>query len=164
MGNAGIQNPGWRWGMGEDVNQNRLAALSFCHARALVIMTQTFSPSMTSGRGHYDLDAWKVSRQLVGAIYRLTQGFPREEMFGLTSQMRRASVSIPSNIAEGAARAGSREYAQFLNLARGSLSELETQLFIAADLGYIKSDHPVFTMVDRVSKLVTGLHKAIRNR
>lgn len=124
----------------------------------------TLSLSTTSGRGHYDLDAWKLSRKLVSAIYRLTQAFPKEEMFGLTAQMRRASVSIPSNIAEGAARNGSREYAHFLNLARGSLSELETQLFIASDLGYIKSDHPIFSMVDRVSRLVTGLHKAIRNR
>jgi four helix bundle protein len=127
-------------------------------------MMNTPSLSTTSGRGHYDLDAWKASRTLVSAIYRVTQTFPREEVFGLTAQMRRASVSIPSNIAEGAARTGSREYAQFLNVARGSLSELETQLFIASDLGYIRSDHPVFAMVGRVSKLVTGLHRAIRNR
>lgn len=113
---------------------------------------------------HYDLDAWKESRKLVSAIYRVTQAFPKEEMFGLTAQMRRASVSIPSNIAEGAARIGSREYAQFLNVARGSLSELETQLFIACDLGYLNIDHPVLAMVSRVSKLVTGLHRAIRGR
>jgi four helix bundle protein len=124
----------------------------------------TLSLCTTSGRGHYSLDAWKESRKLVSAIYRVTQAFPKEEMFGLTAQMRRASVSIPSNIAEGAARTGSREYAQFLNVARGSLSELETQLFIACDLGYISSDHPVLGMVNRVAKLVTALHKAIRNR
>ncbi|MGH6689730.1 MAG: four helix bundle protein [Gammaproteobacteria bacterium] len=120
--------------------------------------------SRFGSRGHYELDAWKVSRKLVSAIYRLTQTFPREEQFGLAAQMRRASVSIPSNIAEGAARTGSREYAHFLNVARGSASELETQLFIASDLGYIESDHAIFSMVDRVSKLVTGLHKTIRNR
>jgi four helix bundle protein len=113
---------------------------------------------------HYDLEAWKESRRLVTEIYRVTQAFPKEEMFGLTAQMRRASVSIPSNIAEGAARTGSREYAQFLNVARGSLSELETQLFIACDLGYISNDHPVLVMLRQVSKLVTGLHKAIRGR
>ena len=120
--------------------------------------------SMTGRRAHYDLDAWKISRKLVGEIYRLTQTFPKAELFGLVAQMRRASVSIPSNIAEGAARTSSREYAQFLNVARGSLSELETQVFIATDLGYISSDHPIFSIIDRASKLITGLHKAIRNR
>ena len=124
----------------------------------------TLSLSTNSGRGHYDLDAWKASRELVSVVYRVTQSFPKEEMFGLTAQMRRASVSVPSNIAEGAARTGSREYTQFLNVARGSLSELETQLFIACDLGYMGSDHPVFAMISRVSKLVSGLHGAIRNR
>jgi four helix bundle protein len=124
----------------------------------------TLSLCTTSGRGHYSLHAWKESRKLVSASYRVTQAFPKEEMFGLTAQMRRASVSIPSNIAEGAARTGSRECAQFLNVARGSLSELETQLFIACDLGYINSDHPVLVTVNRVAKLVTALHKAIRNR
>ena len=124
----------------------------------------TLTLCQLSGRPHYDLDAWKESRKLVSAIYRATQAFPKEEMFGLTAQMRRAAVSVPSNIAEGAARTGSREYAQFLSVARGSLSELETQLFIACDLGYLSGDHPVLAMVSRVSKLVTGLHKAIRNR
>ena len=111
---------------------------------------------------HYKLDAWRVSRQLVVAIYRLTQQFPKQELFGLTSQMRRAAVSIPSNIAEGAARSGRREFIQFLNIARGSLNELETQLLIAADLGYVPQDDPSFAMVNRVSKVITGLLKAIR--
>ena len=113
------------------------------------------------GRAHYNLNAWRLSRQLVAAVYRLTQAFPKEELFGLTSQMRRAAISIPSNIAEGAARTGVREFAQFLNVARGSLSELETQLLIAGDLGYMRRDHPIFDTVDRVSKLITGLHKSI---
>mgnify|MGYP001390941432 FL=1 len=121
------------------------------------------SPSATTweGRAHYSLDAWKVSRQLVGDVYRITQRFPKEEVFGLTSQLRRAAVSIPSNIAEGAARTGSREFGQFLNIARGSLGELETQLLIAGDLGYISIEHPIYQTVDRVSKLITGLHKRI---
>ncbi|MGH8569845.1 MAG: four helix bundle protein [Gammaproteobacteria bacterium] len=100
---------------------------------------------------------------MVKDVYLLTQKFPREEMFGLVAQMRRAAVSIPSNIAEGAARTGDREFAQFLNVARGSLSELETQLLIASDLGYINSNDPVFGVVDQVSRLVTGLHKAVRS-
>jgi four helix bundle protein len=115
------------------------------------------------GRGHYKLEAWKVSRALVKSIYLLTQSFPKEEVFGLTSQMRRAAVSIPSNIAEGAARAGNKEFAQFLNMARGSLSELETQLLIACDLEYMSSDDPVFDVVDHVSRLITGLHKTVRS-
>jgi len=97
-----------------------------------------------------------------GRSNRLTQPFPKEELFGLTSQMRRAAASIPSNIAEGAARTGNREFAQFLNVARGSLSELETQLLIAIDLGYIKKDDHVFQLLDRVSRLITGLHKTVR--
>jgi four helix bundle protein len=112
-------------------------------------------------RGHYDLDAWKIARELVKSIYLLTRAFPREEIFGLTAQMRRAAVSIPSNIAEGAARAGDKEFAHFLNIARGSVSELETQLIIASDLAYIELNNPVFELVDRVSRLITGLHKAV---
>ncbi len=114
------------------------------------------------GRGHYRLEAWKFSMELVQNVYELTQGFPKEEIFGLTAQLRRAAVSIPSNIAEGAARVGRKEFAQFLNVARGSLSELETQLLIAAGLGYVKGDHPIFAAVDRVSRLITGLHKNVR--
>jgi four helix bundle protein len=115
------------------------------------------------GRGHYTLDAWKVSRALVKSIYELTRTFPKEEMFGLTAQIRRSAISIPSNIAEGAARTGEKEFAHFLNIARGSVSELETQLLLASDLGYIKSDHSIFEAVDRVSRLVTGLHKTVRS-
>jgi four helix bundle protein len=125
------------------------------------VMGAGYETRTWSGRAHYNLDAWRLSRQLVAAVYRLTQGFPKEELFGLTSQMRRAAVSVPCNIAEGSARKGEREFAQFLNIARGSLSELETQLVIAGDLGYMSLDHPIFDTVDRVSKLITGLHKTI---
>ena len=121
-------------------------------------------PRNWDGRGHFRLDAWKVSRQLVVTVYRLTRGFPKEELFGLTSQLKRASISIPSNIAEGAARSGRREFAQFLNIARGSLSELETQLIIATDLGYLSLDDPVFASIERVSKLLTGLHKTVSGK
>ena len=69
-------------------------------------------------RGHYKLEAWKSAQELVLSVYRLTQAFPKEETFGLTAQLGRAVVTIPSNIAEGAARAGEREFAQFLNIAR----------------------------------------------
>jgi four helix bundle protein len=110
-------------------------------------------------RPHYKLDAWTEAMALVNAVYRVTQAFPKEELYRLSSQMRRAAVSVPSNLAEGAARNGSKEFAQFLSIARGSLSELETQLLIAADLGYMERKHPVFGSLDRVSRLITGLHK-----
>jgi four helix bundle protein len=113
-------------------------------------------------RGHHKLEAWKKARELVVSVYRLSQAFPKEEMFGLTAQMRRAAVSIPSNIAEGAARTGDREFAQFLSIAKGSLSELETQLLIATDLGYMKSNDPAFELLELVARLLTGLHKSVR--
>jgi len=121
-------------------------------------------PGIPAGRAHHGLEAWKLSRKLATDVYTLTKTFPKEEMFGLTAQIRRCAVSIPSNIAEGAARSGSKEFAQFLSIARGSASELETQLLIAADLGYINESAPVFALVDRVSRLLTGLHKTIRSQ
>jgi len=126
-------------------------------------VTDSVREESKGARGHYKLEAWKKARELVLIIYKLTQAFPKEEMFGLTAQMRRAAVSIPSNIAEGAARAGKKEFAQFLNISRGSLSELETQLLIATDLGYIKNNDPVFELVDLVSRLITGLRKSIQS-
>jgi four helix bundle protein len=99
---------------------------------------------------------WKQSMLLVKETYTATARFPKEELFGLVSQMRRAAVSIPSNIAEGAARRGDREYLHFLSIARGSLSELDTQIQIAILLGYIPSGHSIIELADRVGKLLTG--------
>jgi four helix bundle protein len=96
------------------------------------LMTDTSTPKVQSFR---DLQVWQRSMEMTEAIYRLTQGFPREEVFGLTSQLRRAAVSIPSNIAEGQARLNTREFRQFLGTARGSNCELQTQLEIARRLG-----------------------------
>ena len=118
----------------------------------------------STGRAHHRLEAWKLSRTLVTDIYKLTKSFPKEEVFGLTAQICRSAVSIPSNIAEGAARSGSKEFAQFLSIARGSSSELETQMLIAADLGYIKENDPIFALLNRVSRLLTGPHKTILSR
>jgi len=115
------------------------------------------------GRPHYDLAAWQEAMRLARAIYEITRGFPRDEMYGLTAQMRRAAVSVPSNLAEGAARPGRKEFAQFLGIAKGSLSELETQLLLAADLGYISREHDVFSLAEHVAKLLTGLHKKVAN-
>ncbi len=112
-------------------------------------------------RPHYKLDAWKEAMTLVKVVYQITQDFPKEEMFGLISQMRRAAISVPSNLAEGAARSSQKEFSQFLNIARGSLSELETQLLISKELGYLKPEHDIFNLVDKVSRLITGLHKRV---
>ncbi len=86
---------------------------------------------------HKDLDVWKKSILLVTLIYDVTKGFPNEEMYGLTNQIRRSAVSVPSNIAEGSARQGDKEFAHFLYISLGSLSELETQLIIANNLNYL---------------------------
>tara|TARA_R110002050_G_scaffold204327_4_gene339828 strand:- start:29514 stop:29801 length:288 start_codon:yes stop_codon:yes gene_type:complete len=87
---------------------------------------------------HKDLEVWKRSIDLVVLIYDLTKMFPDDEKFGLTSQMRRAAVSIPSNISEGAGRSSTKEFIRFLDIATGSLSELETQLIIVNRLGFIE--------------------------
>jgi len=112
-------------------------------------------------RPHENLDARQQAMRLVKVLYEATRTFPREEIYGLTSQLRRSAVSIPSNIAEGAARGSTKEFAQFVNVARGSLSELETQLLIAIDLGYLDRNHEVLAVADRVAQLVAGLHRSL---
>jgi len=113
------------------------------------------------GRAHYDLQAWKKAIILVQEIYNLTKSFPKEEIYGLVSQMRRAAVSVPSNIAEGAARSSKKEFIRFLTISRGSLSELETQLIISARLGYMERSNNIFLSLDQVSRLITGLQKRL---
>ncbi len=113
-------------------------------------------------RPHYRLEAWKEAMALVRSVYEISRHFPADERYGLSAQIQRSAVSVPSNIAEGAARSGVREFAQFLNVARGSLSELETQLLIAVEIGYLDRAHAVFSSVDRVSRLLTGLHKSVK--
>jgi four helix bundle protein len=105
-----------------------------------------------------DLDVWKKARSLVRTIYEITSRFPDTEKFGLTSQMRRSAISIPSNIAEGCGRASSRESIQFLNIARGSAYELETQVYLSFDLGYI-SEQDANTVIGEITdckKLING--------
>ena len=105
---------------------------------------------------HKDLEAWKKSMDLVVSVYQITKLFPDSEKFGLTSQMRRAAVSIPSNIAEGAARKGNKELIQFLHIAIGSLSELETQYLIAIRLEFIKKEEVLELQMIEVKKLLIG--------
>jgi len=90
-------------------------------------------------RNHKDLEVWKKSMDLVSNIYKITESFPNKELYGLTNQIRRAAVSVPSNIAEGAARSSKKEFIQFLYIALGSLSELETQIIIANRLEYLNN-------------------------
>jgi four helix bundle protein len=105
-----------------------------------------------------DLDVWKQSRLLVKSVYQLSKSFPKEEQFGLTNQLRRAAISIPSNIAEGSGRNHSKDSIQFFFIARGSLYEIETQLIIASDLEFIsrKQLDEVFEQVTRCKKLLNG--------
>ena len=91
-------------------------------------------------RPHEKLDVWNKSVDLVVEIYKATEAFPREEKFGLTSQVRRAAVSVPANIAEGAARSSHKEFAHFVSNAQGSASDVETELLIAHRLGYISKE------------------------
>ena len=113
---------------------------------------------------HYrDLLVWQKAIALVTEIYRLTQGFPREELYGLTSQIRRAAVSIPSNIAEGQGRLTRGEFRQFLGQARGSYAELETQLIIAENLGYLSQAGNLTENLAEVGRLLNGLLTSLSN-
>lgn len=114
-------------------------------------------------RKHHRLLAWNESIKLVKQVYEITSHYPKEELYGLTSQMRRAAISVPSNIAEGAARDSSAEFARFLIISRGSLSELETQFLIAKELGYYHEES-IFEKIDKVFGLMGGLLKQVRSK
>jgi four helix bundle protein len=113
---------------------------------------------------HKKLEVWKRAIDLTVLIYKCTEAFPELEKFGLISQMRRAVVSIASNVSEGAARQTKKEFAQFLHNAQGSLSELDTQLLIAKRLGYLSEDvfNDIVKELDFEDKLITGLIKSLR--
>ncbi len=117
-------------------------------------------------KNHKDLEVWKEAVGLSVACYELTKGFPREEQFGLASQMRRAAVSIASNIAEGAARASSKEFVQFLYISLGSASELDTQIEIAKriGLGTLPELDKLQSQVNMISRMLQGLIRPVRNR
>jgi four helix bundle protein len=111
------------------------------------------------GRSYKDLVAWQRAMELVTATYRATAGFPKDELFGLTSQLRRAAVSIPSNIAEGQGRLSEKEFRHFLGQARGSLMEVETQLQIATNLGYLLKEQTstLLKSCGEVGRILNGL-------
>ena len=112
---------------------------------------------------HRDLDAWKDSIALVHAVYSITMHFPKHELFGLTSQLRRAAVSVPANIGEGAARHSAKEYIRFLRISQGSLSEVETLILISKNLGYLENSiySDLQTKVIKSSAQIGGLIKSI---
>jgi four helix bundle protein len=114
--------------------------------------------------GYRDLIAWQKGMDLVEGVYRLSAAFPREERFGLTEQVRRAAVSVPSNIAEGYAHASRAEYVHFLDIARGSANEVETQLLIAGRLGYVDDRRLVAAMdlVREEQRILQGLVDSVR--
>ncbi|HZD33204.1 MAG TPA: four helix bundle protein [Candidatus Angelobacter sp.] len=112
-----------------------------------------------TGKSYQDLFAWQKAMDLVTEIYRLSRCFPKEELYGLTSQLRRAAVSVPSNIAEGQGRHGKVEFRHFLRLAMGSLMEIETQVLIADRLNYVESDLAKTVLRDSVElgRILSGL-------
>ena len=102
------------------------------------------------------MDVWKKSMDLVEAIYKMSKQFPKEEGYGLTSQIRRAAVSVPSNIAEGAARKSDKEFIHFISIAMGSLSEVETQYLLSVRLGFIQESNTINQLLSSVAKLLIG--------
>ena len=121
---------------------------------------------MKEYKTHKDLDVWKNSINFVTEIYKLTGNFPKEEIYCISNQMRRAAVSIPSNIAEGAGRKHNKEFIQFLHIAMGSSSELETQIFISKNLNYI-SEEQMNTIIEKlydIRKMLSGLLKAVSSK
>ena len=112
-------------------------------------------------RPHERLDVWRDSMALVETVYRLSRSFPDSERFALISQVRRSAVCVPSNIAEGAARRSTAEYLRFLSIARGSLSELDTQIQIATRLGYSEASPDFQQLVDTVFARITALMNAL---
>ena len=109
-------------------------------------------------RPHERLDVWKKGIDFVVALYKITETFPKDEKFGLTSQLRRAAVSIPANIAEGAGRKSHREFAHFLSNSQGSASEVETELLIASKLSYIDENKysSLRASLDEIGRMLTG--------
>ncbi len=116
-----------------------------------------------AGRNYQDLIAWQKAMDLAEAVYEATGGFPLEERYGLTSQLRRASVSIPSNIAEGQGRGTKLDFRRLLRIAHGSLREVETQVILARRLGFLQEHQgqKLLSISGEVGRLVTGLSQSL---
>ena len=117
-------------------------------------------------QSYRQLIAWQKAMELVKQIYELTKTFPKEEIYGLTSQIRRAAISVPSNIAEGQGRDSTKEFLHHLSIAYGSLMEAETQILIAESLAYLKSDHSISILekAAETGRLINGLSRSLKQK
>ncbi len=117
-------------------------------------------------KSYRDLEVWKKGMALAKDIYQATAGFPKDESFGLVNQMRRAAVSVPSNLAEGHARLSAGEFRRFVSIPMGSVAELETQIMLSADLGYLNDEvtSHLLEQLDAIGKMLRGLHESLSNR
>ncbi len=115
-------------------------------------------------KSYQELIAWQRAMDLVVSIYKLSAKFPREELYGLTNQLRRSSVSVPSNIAEGQGRGGTADFVRFLGIANGSLQEAETQMLIGQRLGFISGDElkPVMDLSAETGRVLNGLMRSLQ--
>ncbi len=113
--------------------------------------------------GYRELKVWQLAMEQAEAVYRLCAGFPRHEVYGLASQLQRAVVSIPSNIAEGQARNSNKEFAHFLSISLGSLAEVETQIMLAQRLDYLSIEQmdAILFQAEEIAKMLKGLQKAV---
>lgn len=117
-------------------------------------------------RSYRDLEVWQLAIEAAKLVYQVTQQFPIEERFGLVNQMRRASVSIPSNVAEGHARNSAKDFQRFIAIAMGSVAELETQTILSVELGFIRHEQQqeLLVKLDKIGKMLRGLHRSLEKR
>jgi four helix bundle protein len=117
-------------------------------------------------QSHKDLEVWQKAMGFVTTVYAITKQFPKEELYGLTSQIRRSAVSIPSNIAEGRSKRSTREFIRFVNIACGSAAELETQLMISHNLNYIASTElaPLINELSSIARMLNGLYSGLEKK
>lgn len=115
---------------------------------------------------YHDLKVWQLSMDLADRIYEVTTSFPHEERFGLTAQLRRCSVSVPSNIAEGHSRDSTLDFLRFLSISKGSLAEMETQLQLACRREYLSAEelHEIQTTMEKIGKMLSGLQSSLRRK
>jgi four helix bundle protein len=113
-----------------------------------------------------DLEVWKLGMDLAAECYRITRGFPRDELFGMTSQIRRSAASIPANIAEGQGREHTKEFLNHLSMARGSLMELQTHLLLAQRVGLLNENElpPLMALCERISQMISRLRQALERK
>ena len=136
-----------------------------CHRRNECVDARISLEDSHIGESYKDLIAWRKAMELVTEVYRVTRVFPRDELYGLTNQLRRAAVSVPSNIAEGQAHFPRKEFHHFLSHARGSLVEIETQLTIAQNLSYLNPEQtqPLLDKAAELGRVLNGLIASIKS-